>query len=531
MNKKPVLLSAILLYVSLNLVSLTHFPSMHSDEGWLASLSRLISIEKNIGATEDFFHEVVRNPHAVKTIFHLLQIPFISIDFNLFTIRVLSLIAGFITLGFLFRSSVIIIHDKLIAFVFILLIALDIQFIYISHFARQEILILMIFSICLYVFITPGGIWRFKKDLIIGSILGLSIGIHPNIFIIAVGFIFLYLFHSIIYFLSKNPKYPSFSNLGVLILILALSGIIYLGLSLKLNPGFISGYLNFGEGVGVTKPFIIKVLKLPRFYEKMFFRTGGTYYLPDIRPQLILFAAAFFALIPAALILPKKRITILSIQVLMLGINTGILIIGKYSPPSIIFIFIPGYFLLFFLIKNICSRQKIILFSLIFALGSAVFTISQILPWMKFDYNNYIRKIENTIPENSKTLANINSIFAFSPGKLYSIRDLTSLNTDFGFSDYIEKHKIEYIVYSDELGIIFEERPVWNTMYGNIYPWYQDMMEYLHNKCEEVVTWNEPVFGMRITGYMGKRGGDITIYRVLDNEVINPVDPESTIQK
>ena len=531
MNKKPVLLSVILLYAAFNLVSLSFFPFMHSDEGWLASLSRSILVERNIGATEDFFHEIVRNPHAIKTIFHLLQIPFISTGFSLFSVRFFSLIAGFITLFFLFKSFLYLFHDKLIAFVFILLIALDIQFIYISHFARQEILILLIFSICLYIFIKPGEAWHFKKDLIIGSIIGLSIGIHPNVFIIAVGFIFLYLFQSIVHSITKNPQYPSFSNLGVLILILVSFGIVYIGLSLKMNSTFISAYLNFGEGVGVTKPFIIKVLKLPRFYRKMFSRIGGTYYLPDIRPQLVLFAAAFLALIPVAFVLPKKRIPILSIQVLVLGINTGILIIGKYSPPSIIFIFIPGYFLLFFLIKTICSRQKIILFSLIFAVGSAVFTTSQILPWMEFDYNNYIREIKNTIPENSKTLANINSIFAFSYKTLYSYRDLTSLNSEFRFSDYIKKHKIEYIVYSDELKIIFEERPVWNTMYGNIYPWYEDMMGFLHNECEEIATWNEPVFGMRITGYMGKRGGDITIYRVLYKEVISPIDQEPTIQR
>ncbi|MEA1910718.1 MAG: hypothetical protein U9N32_03460, partial [Spirochaetota bacterium] len=106
--KKHGIAVAVFIYIILSILSLTYFPFMHSDEGWLASLSRSILLERNIGATEDFFHEVERNPHAIKTLFHLMQIPFISTGFNLFAVRLLSLIAGFITLYFLFLSSIII---------------------------------------------------------------------------------------------------------------------------------------------------------------------------------------------------------------------------------------------------------------------------------------------------------------------------------------------------------------------------------------------------------------------------------------
>lgn len=517
--KNPGITAAVFIYVILSIVSLTYFPFMHSDEGWLASLSRSISVERNIGATEDFFHEVGRNPHAVKSLFHLIQLPFTAASFTLFSVRLLSLLAGLVTLFFLFKSSILLFHNKLFAVFIVILAALDIQFIYISHFARQEILILMIFSICLYIFFKPIKGWSYKKDIIIGGILGISIGFHPNIFIIASGFIFLYLFYSIISLLTGKGKYPSFLNTGLLILILGLFGIIYMSFSLTLDPDFVSNYMNFGADHGVANPFFIKLFKLPRFYKKMFFRISGTYYLPDIRPQLTVFAASFLSLIPIALLVRKKRIVILSLQVLMVGINTGILIIGKYSPPSIMFIFIPGYLLLGIFLKTLIDiRQKALLLFLILAMASGIFTASQILPWIKFDYNKYIDQIKNNIPENSETIANLNSVFVFSPGKLYSYRDLTSLNSEFGFKDYVNKHKIEYIVYSDELRVIFNERPVWNTMYGNISPWYEEMMEFLYDECEEVVAWNEPVFGMRITSYMGKKDGEITIYRVLSDE-------------
>lgn len=517
MIKKPYLTTTVFIYIALSIHTLIYFPSMHSDEGWLASLSRSISIENNIGSSEDFFHETDRNPHAVKILFHLIQIPFISISFSLFSVRLLSFIAGLITLWFLFKSTHILLHDKYLALGLMAITAIDIQFIYISHFARQEILILMIFSICLYIFLKPNKAWGYRKDILIGSILGISIGLHPNIFIIALGIISLYLFNSIIRLINKNTKYPSLYNMGFLIGILTLFGMLYVSLSLFLNPDFFSDYINFGKEVGVSKPFIIKILKLPRFYEKMFFRIGGTYFLPDIRPQLIFFAVSFISLIPMAIFMKKQRIQILSIQMLMIGINTGILIIGKYSPPSIIFIFIPGYLLVFILVKIIfSSRQKIIIFLIFLAAGSAVYSARQIYPWMKYDYNKYIETIKTIIPENSRTLANLNSVFTFSAGNLFSYRDLEVLDTNFTFREYVDKYKIEYIVYSDELGIIFKERPVWNTMYGNIYPWYEDMMKFLQDNCKEISIWNEPVFGMRIGSYMGKRGGDITVYRVLD---------------
>jgi len=285
-----------------------------------------------------------------------------------------------------------------------------------------------------------------------------------------------------------------------------------------MNPDFLSKYINFGSSVGVTKPFIIKVLKLPRFFKKMFFRIEGTYYLPDIRPQMLLFALSFLILIPVSIFYKNKRIIIFSGQSLFLGILSGILIIGKYSPPSIIFIFIPGYFLFFILMTTLIKSTKGLLsICSILIFSTSVFSLFQVLPFINVNYNSYIKKIKTYIPENSKTLANLNTIFAFSYDELYSYRDLTVLNAEFGFSDYIEKYKIRYIIYSEELKIIFDERPVWNTMYGNIYPWYPDMMGFIKTSCIEITNWNEPVFGMRITSYQGKKNGGIRIFKIINN--------------
>ena len=69
----------IAIYVAVSSGCLTEFPLMHSDESWLAGLSRNMLAERNVGATETFFDAKVRYPHTFKTLFHLCQILFIRI--------------------------------------------------------------------------------------------------------------------------------------------------------------------------------------------------------------------------------------------------------------------------------------------------------------------------------------------------------------------------------------------------------------------------------------------------------------------
>ncbi len=516
-HKNHSIAAAVLIYVILSISSLTNFPFMHSDEGWLASLSRSMFIERNIGATEEFFHEANRNPHAIKSLFHIIQIPFITASFSLFSVRLLSFITGLFTLFFLFKSSFFIFKNKMHALIITSFLAMDIQFIYISHFARQEIFILLTFSICLWFFYKPIKQWSFKHDIIMGTIIGISIGIHPNIFIIATGFIFIYIYYSILNRITIYNNKPTLLNTLLFVFILGLFGLLFIGMSQLLDPGFLSNYLNFGADHGVTNSLYTKLLKLPGFYGKMFSRISGTYYLPDIKIQLLFFAVSFLLIIPVNLIFRKNKSTIISLLVLMVGINAGIIFIGKYSPPSIIFVFLPGYLITFAFLKAVISPPSkliTVIFPLIIILTTS--SVLQIVPWRVTSYNNYIHKIKSHIPEESETLANLNSIFAFSPEKLFSYRDLRALNSKLSFREYIKKYDIEYIVYSDELEIIFKERPLWNTMYGNIYPWYEDMMSFIKSDCKKLYEWSEPVFGMRITTYMGKLNSNISIFKIIN---------------
>ena len=77
-SKNKILIILLFIYFLVNLSFLTHFPFIHSDESWLSGLSRNILETKNFSSTETFFDLYLRNPHAIKIIFHSIQIMFIK---------------------------------------------------------------------------------------------------------------------------------------------------------------------------------------------------------------------------------------------------------------------------------------------------------------------------------------------------------------------------------------------------------------------------------------------------------------------
>ncbi len=514
-NPKISIIAVIVLYLGFNLFSLGFFPFAHSDEGWLASLSRTMQNEGSLSATEDFFHLTERHPHAVKSLFHVMQFPFVAVSFTLFSVRLLSLIAGIAALYFLFKAARQLLGSNSLAWAAVLLTAVDIEFIYISHFARQEIMVAAVFCAGLFLFFRPKKSWKFKNDLALGGLLAAAEGIHPNVFIISSGIVFLYLASAAVRKITGKREYPSFKNLGLFLVVLGAGALVYTGISLLMDPEFVANYLAFGSRTGVTNPLIIKFLKLPRFYSKMFNRISGTYFLPDLRPQLIVFGIVSVILIPAAFIRNTLKHEAVLITAMNVGINVGLLIIGKYSPPSLILIFMPGYLSVTVFLKILCADKKRFFYITgIVICASFVFSLCQIMPWKNQSYSGYIQKVKTVTDVNAPVLANLNTVFAFNPGKLFTYRDLNGLKGSMSFSTYVKHYGIRYIILPEELQIIYNERPVWNSMYGNIYPWYSEMTAFLDEKCEKIAQWTEPVYGMRITTYMGRREGTVTVYRV-----------------
>ena len=157
--------------------------------------------------TETFFDLKERNPHAIKIIFHTIQILFIKLmGYSIFTFRFISLCFGLLTLYFTYKLGTAIFNSAGSALLAVLLLAVDVQFIYASHFARQEIIILFLLVLGLWYKVTNSETDALKHDIVLGAIIGLSIGIHPNSFIISLPFGLIYIYEV---FLLKERKFRS----------------------------------------------------------------------------------------------------------------------------------------------------------------------------------------------------------------------------------------------------------------------------------------------------------------------------------
>ena len=92
-------------YIFVSYRNLLVFPFVHSDESWLAGLSRDMLAAGNLGVTESFFDAKPRVPHAMKSLFHLMQMGAVGLGgFSVGSVRMLSLLAG-ISASFCFISA------------------------------------------------------------------------------------------------------------------------------------------------------------------------------------------------------------------------------------------------------------------------------------------------------------------------------------------------------------------------------------------------------------------------------------------
>ncbi|SFL36806.1 ArnT family glycosyltransferase [Halanaerobium salsuginis] len=515
----------------INLIILTKFPFIHSDEAWLSGLSRQIAATHSLKSTESFFDLMPRHPHAIKIFFHLIQISFSKIfGYHIFTFRLISLLSGTAALYFFYRIAQLITADNYLSNLAVLTLAVDIHFIYSSHLARQEIILVLIILIAFYYFlskIAPGFKHKFvsyadhkvknhfnQKHINLALILVTAIGFHPNALIIAMPFIFIYNWQLIFKNNLKRQEYLNF------MLTIALGGAFFILISLSLDSNFFSNYSNYGNGLGVFAPFSVKISRLIDFYKKIFYRISGTYYIPPVKLQLIIFLlitiTACYKLIKMKLSHFNNKNTKLIFYFLisLLAINFAYILIGRYNQTSIIFIF-PFYYLLFFsLIKNLKFKIKTLLSgSLIIILCLTTFIT------LKADSSNnyqlYLKNISHSVPAQTKVLANLNSAYYFSRGSLFDYRNLAYLKQNkLSFADYINKNKIKYIIYPEEMDYIYQTRPTWNILYGNLYPYYEQLQLYLKENCHLIYQFSSPTYGNRIVSQIDQKNWSIKIYLV-----------------
>ena len=509
-NKNRKLFVLLFIYFLVNLSFLTHFPFIHSDESWLSGLSRNILETKNFSSTETYFDIYPRNPHALKIIFHSIQIIFIKLlGYNIFSVRLISLLLGCLTLCYFYKLCNEIFNSKSKSTIASIFLAIDIQFIYASHFARQEVIILFLFIYGLYFFYKNVNNHSIKKDLVLACIIGVGIGIHPNSFIIALPFVSIYLYHVLF---TKKLKWTNLISYCLTLLVFC--GIFVL-LSLSFDANFFYNYFNYGKQFKINYSLFQKLSEFKYFYSKLYYGISGTYYLPNIKLQFFIFISSFIiTLIKLTFTKDKiKQQQIISILLSILFLNIGFIIIGRYNQTSIIFQFPLFYILITYLLENILSSYNYII-SVLLSLIIVINAIVNIYPYKKVNYNNYLNNISKTVKVDDAVLANLNCEFYFHNGKLHDYRNLAFLKeNNMNFKDYVYKYNIKFIIYSEEMDVINSESPKWDDLYGNL-SYYKDMKKFLHTNCTLVNEFNDKTYGMRIARYVNEKDWFIKIYKV-----------------
>ncbi len=499
-------------YVIINLVTLTKFPFVHSDEPWLSGLSRNILEKGDYSVTESFFDLKARYPHAIKIIFHTIQIIFIKLmGYSIFTFRFISLIFGILSLVFMYKLCKLIFSSKFSAWTATVLLALDVQFIYASHFARQEIIILFILLLGLWYKFKHNENLSLKHDLILGCIVGLSIGIHPNSFLISLPFGFIYLYE--IFFAKKRKLVNLFTLVGAVLCF----AVLFAGISLYFDPNFIRNYSKYGNEFEVFNPLTSKIEEIKLFYQKLYYQVSGTYYTPNIKLQFYLFSMAFILSIIKLFAgndaVETKR-KLISIILTIAAINAGIIIIGRFNQTSIIFVFPMFYMLIAYLLESIPRLQRHIV-TCVLVIAIAGVTALNYLEYRNSSYEKYLDQLSLVVSPHAETLGNLNTEYYFENGKLHDYRNLTYLKQKgMSFEEYIRNNNIEYIVYSEELDLIHNLEPKWDGIYGSM-DYYDEMNSFIDKSCKLVSTYSDAYYGIRIVRYIGLKPWQIRIYKVM----------------
>ncbi|WP_432407809.1 ArnT family glycosyltransferase [Wukongibacter sp. M2B1] len=512
LDKRNFFYLLLVIYFVINLAFLTKFPFVHSDESWLSGLSRNIMENKDYSVTETFFDLYERNPHAIKSIFHTIQIAFIKIfGYSIFSVRMISLVFSTLSLLYFYRLCKLFFKSDKIAFITTVFLSLDVQFIYASHFARQEIIILFTLILAFYYLFKHLDSFCTKDNIILGLIIGLSIGIHPNSFIISLPIVLIYLYNI---FITKKLNFRDFFIFGV---VLALFAALFVALSLYFDANFFYNYSKYGEQFGVFYTASSKLSQIKNFYMKLYYSVSGTYYTPNIKFQFLLFSVALITSLIKLYKLKEESLKekIIAIILSIIAINIGTIIIGRYNQTSIVFQFPLFYVLVVYMfseINNSYKRGISIVISLIL-LGSSVYNA---IPYTYNDYNDYLNQISKIVNKNDMVLANLNCEFYFNNGKLLDYRNLSFLKKhNIAFEEYIYNNNIEYIIYPEEMDFIYNSRPVWNGIYGNTYYYYDDMKHFMKNKCELVYEFNDNTYAIRIARYINKRDWNVKIFKIL----------------
>lgn len=509
------------MYLGLHLATISWYPFVHSDEAWLASLTRTMLETGSLSATEDFFRLTPRHPHAIKVLFHLLQMPFVALSFSHLSVRVVSLLGGLAALCCFYGALRKLRVPALGALAATVLLGVDVQFFSGSHVARQEILLVAVMAAAFCVAL-PLEAWRRRTPAVLASILGAAIGLHPNAFIVALPILALL-------FWVPAPGRRKLAYFGIFVGVLAFWAGLFVGWSYAMDPEFPTNYLAFGQSVGVADSPLLRLLRLRLFFVKLYHRVAGTYYLPPVRLQLLVFAGLVPLGAAAGLILRGRRGRHLGALVTAAGsVLLGFYLVGKYAPPTALFLWLPCYLLAGALAYYTVSVLRRRFPGPVKWVGAAVAlvlfgtfpgaTFREALRFEDHRYRDYLSRIAAAVPQDQPVLGNLNTAFAFDPGALHTYRDLARLDTS--IADYLSREEIRYVILPSEMELIYAERPQWNLLYGNIHPYFDDLSGVLDTHGMLVDTFEAPVYAMRIVPYMSTRQASVRIYRLIGDPAV-----------
>jgi hypothetical protein len=506
-----------LVYLLSHLLTLSRYPLVHSDEAWLAELTRSMLAQGSVGITENVFSLAPRYPHALRVLYHILQMPFIALSWSVYAARLPSLLAAGALLFALYRLS----RNLLPAapLLPVLLLAADVQFWYASHFGRQEIFILLF--LCWALSTVAGRGTGSRQGLVAGILLGTAAGFHPNAFIAALGTGGFLLGRIIA--APAGDRRGLLQALGIMTAVTAAFGLLWIFLSLTMDAGFPAHYAGLGAGQGVARSAAEKILLFPRFFSKLWRGLSGTYYTPDIRLQLTLFAAALLVSLPL-LLFPAPRHRLLPLLGLAVGVGAGTLLIGKYSPPSVLFFFLPGHLLLARVLNSLLPGPRFLRgAALLILLPLAVLTSLSVKETFRADYGRFLMSLEDYLPAEGAVLGNLNMAWALGEGRLRDYRDLGFLReTGTTLDEYVEAENIRTLVLTSELDLIYRQRPVWNDLYGNPYYWYRELLRLTEERGTLTGEFAAPWYGMRLFHRIGDNRNLVRVYSLSPAEPGNP---------
>ena len=507
LQKKIVLNLYIAVYFFVNILTLTRYPLVHSDEVWLAGLTKTMMGQRSLLVTEPFFDLAPRAPHTLKVLFHTLQMPFMAMSgYNLFSVRLLSLMFGTAFIALILQYFNQRTENVYMSMGLATVFALNSQLVYASHFARQEILLLTVLMVCYHLY-RKGDLSK-KNTWLISGIIGLSIAIHPNAFIVAVMIGCLYVLD---WFYGKI----AFADILHYCLPMSVFALMNISVTLVKTPDFLADYGRYARNLSVDAPPSARWQNFLDFYDKLWHQISGTYFLPHIG---YMFITALFILFATLILLAirktdiKKTLPVQQCLAMFFGLNVALFIIGRFNPTSICF----GIFLLCMIIAESIllipyqNLRPYLLLVVLLIFANGLYRDASIM--YQHDYNDYSAFIEDSIEEDAVVLGNLSSGFAFSQNQFYDIRNLAYLD-GLSFEDYIKRNGINTIIYYEEYDYIHRNE-AWQILYGDDSGYYDHMTAFISSHCRSVATLDAPYYGNRIIRYIDGYPWQITVYRI-----------------